>query len=190
MEKYVRNSVLSRAESKKQMSKHKRVQNQAFMYVGAFLVTWFFPTLFQLVIVIAGEFPFPLLLLTAIFVPIQGLLNLIVFVRPTFIRYRRANPDINTIVAWFQMLCTEITGHDVQRAMKATSRKASSQGAVPDEFKKTFRISGLKPTLNTLSGVDHVSEDAEEEKEPEDAVLDDDEFDDNPNQTYDEEVSP
>jgi len=50
---------------------HARIRLQAFHYVGAFYVAWFFPTIFQLVIVSSGKFPFPLLFLTAFFVPCQ-----------------------------------------------------------------------------------------------------------------------
>jgi hypothetical protein len=164
MKKYAANAV---AESGKQQ---KRIQNQAFMYVGAFLITWLFPTLFQLVIVIAGKFPFPLLLLTAIFVPIQGLLNLVVFIRPKFTRYKRANHDTNTVVAWFQMLYLEITGY-VQGPSRTSEQGTSSQGRVPDRMKMTFRVSGLKPTVDDV---------VDEEKDAEDAKLEDD-FEDNPN---------
>lgn len=97
------------AASKKKLSQSKRVAEQAMYYVGAFLVAWLFPTIFQLWIVIAGTHPFPLLFLTALFVPIQGVLNLIVFIRPKFTTYRRRNPDGNAIVAWFRMLYSEIT---------------------------------------------------------------------------------
>ncbi|KAL7550167.1 hypothetical protein ACHAWF_013408, partial [Thalassiosira exigua] len=97
-----------REQSKAQLSNHKRIQKQAFFYVGAFFVTWFFPTIFQLAIVIGGEYPFTLMFLTALFVPIQGLLNLIVFIRPNYMRYRRSNPDELFISAWFQTLWQEI----------------------------------------------------------------------------------
>ena len=124
MEKYAGNSM---PEGRRQMALHKRVRNQAFMYVGAFYFTWLFPTIFQLVIVIAGKFPYALLLLTAISVPIQGILNLIVFVYPKFVKYRNENPDINMIVAWFQMLHLEVTtagsAHRTSSLMTSTRTK-------------------------------------------------------------------
>lgn len=70
---------------------HKKFQTQAAHYVGAFLISWFFPTIFQLVIVIRGVYPWPLLFLTAVSVPIQGVLNLITFTRPKFIKYRKTH---------------------------------------------------------------------------------------------------
>ena len=177
-------------DSKKQMANHTRIKNQAFMYVGAVLVTWLFPTLFQLVIVIAGKFPYPLLLLTAIFVPIQGLLNLIVFIRPKFIRYRREDPDTNALVAWFQMLYLEITGN-AQRASMTTTRLTSNVEAQgtgqkrrpPSDLMKTFRLSGMKPTSSFNASeiaVEVNKGDEEEEKQPEDASAHGDDFEENP----------
>lgn len=90
------------------VSIHKKFSAQATCYVAAFLVTWLFPTIFQLVIVTTGTFPFPLLFLTALSVPIQGTLNLIVFIRPAYIKYRRENPDQFFLGAWFRMLGKEL----------------------------------------------------------------------------------
>lgn len=86
----------------------KKTAIQAAYFVGAFYVTWFFPTVFQIVIVTTGKIYFPLLFLTAFFVPIQGLLNLIVFVRPKYVRYIKNNPDEFFLLAWFRMLLFEL----------------------------------------------------------------------------------
>ena len=86
----------------------KKTAIQAAYFVGAFYVTWFFPTVFQLVLVTTGKVYFPLLFLTAFFVPIQGLLNLIVFVRPKYGRYINNNPDESFLLAWFRMILVEL----------------------------------------------------------------------------------
>ncbi len=197
MEKYASNSLVE--DSRKQMTQHKRVKNQASMYVGAFLITWFFPTLFQLVIVIAGKFPFPLLLLTATFVPIQGFLNLVVFLRPKFMRYKNANPGVNTVKAWFEMLYLEVTG---QRTPSRTSAITSASGIDPktphasvssskhlnNQSQKTCRLSGCKPSI--VSGTSDAVVEVEEEKEEEDAAIEDEEFGDDSKQAFTEVVSP
>ena len=97
----------------RQISNHKKVQKQAFYYVGAFFVAWLFPTIFQLIIVTTNTFPFPLLFLTALFVPIQGLLNLIVFLRPVYMRYKRAHPTEFFAYAWFRMLYIELMAENI-----------------------------------------------------------------------------
>ena len=161
---------LRRQPSVAQLSNYKRIQKQAFFYVGAFFVTWFFPTIFQLVIVISGKFPFSLLFLTALFVPIQGLLNLIVFIRPTFMRYRRAHPDEFFLSAWFRMLWQELkkdgssAGRHSSTAYPGPSSRRSSGDSNPTEqqqqqqrrgergvFSKTFRISYLKRKASDVS---------------------------------------
>lgn len=136
------------AASKKKLSQSKRVAEQAMCYVGAFLVTWLFPTIFQLSIVISGTHPFPLLFLTALLVPIQGVLNLIVFIRPKFKTYRRRNPDGYAIVAWFCMLYSEITTNTTNNTtpLDLTERQNRISILLPriiDSLKSTRRKTAL-----------------------------------------------
>ena len=53
----------------------KQVAVQGYWYCGAFYLTWLFPTITRLVQVIAENAPYPLILVTAIFVPVQGFFN-------------------------------------------------------------------------------------------------------------------
>lgn len=198
MEKYASNSLAE--DSSKQMTQHKRVKNQASMYVGAFLITWLFPTLFQLVIVIAGKYPFPLLLLTATFVPIQGFLNLVVFLRPKFMRYKNANPGVNTVKAWFEMLYLEVTGQPTPSRTVITSASGidpktshasvSTSKYLNNQMQQTFQLSGFKPKSSIASSTSKVLVEMEEEKEEEDAAIEDEEFGDNSKQTVTIVVSP
>ena len=113
MDKYSnRRPSITKMKSRK-LAYHKRIAWQAVYYVGAFLVAWFWPTVFQIVIVSANIFPWWLLFLTALFVPCQGLLNLIVFVRPRYIQYRQKHPENLFIVAWFTMLKEELFGKPI-----------------------------------------------------------------------------
>lgn len=113
MDKYTnRRPSITKMKSRR-LAYHKRIAWQAVYYVGAFLVAWIWPTVFQIVIVSANIFPWWLLFLTALFVPCQGLLNLIVFVRPRYIQYRQKNPEKAFIVAWFKMLKEELFGKPV-----------------------------------------------------------------------------
>ena len=206
------NKYAGSIDRREQQSQHERVRTQAFMYVGAFLITWLFPTLFQLVIVIGGKFPFPLLLLTATFVPIQGLLNLIVLMRPKFVRYKNKNPGTNTIVAWFRMLYLEVTDNvqPTPSRTAATSTSTPQQNSSRLNRQNTFRLTVFKPMSSRLtvfkpmssslsgtkkSGLGDTEEKSglgviEEEKESEDAAMEDEEFEDNPKQTYNEDISP
>ena len=62
----------------------KKVANQGYWYCGAFYLTWLFPTITRLTQLIAGTTPYPLILVTAMFVPIQGFFNAIVYIHPRY----------------------------------------------------------------------------------------------------------
>lgn len=127
MERYRHRSIAGAPTDQDRVKKSRQIANQAAYYVGAFLVTWFFPTIFQLVLVISGsgEVNFGLLILTAFFVPIQGLLNLIVFMRPKYLRYVKNNPHQFFIFAWFRMMQAELGFKDKPRARRSTTERSS-----------------------------------------------------------------
>lgn len=66
----------------------KQVARQGYWYCGAFYATWLFPTVTRLVQLIAGTTPYPLILVTAIFVPIQGFFNFVVYMHPNYKQVR------------------------------------------------------------------------------------------------------
>ncbi|KAL3815399.1 hypothetical protein ACHAXA_011517 [Cyclostephanos tholiformis] len=135
-------------DDRDRLKKSRQIAIQAAYYVGAFYVTWFFPTIFQIVLVTSGEVYFPLLILTAFFVPIQGLLNLIVFVRPKYGRYLRNNPDQSMILAWFRMLSDELGGRG----------NGSSEPAVPSARRCSSRFS-WRPSYLKRSSTEEISMD-------------------------------
>ena len=72
----------------------KDTKQQAFLYVGAFFITYLFP----LISVILGIFlnrptPFAIRLLHGIFLPLQGFWNCIAFIRPRFKIISLKNPN-------------------------------------------------------------------------------------------------
>jgi hypothetical protein len=89
-------------------SNSRKIAKQAAYYVGAFYAAWFFPTIFQLVLVTSGKVHFVLLFLAAVFVPIQGLLNLIVYLRPKYIHYRENCPEQFFFFAWTRLLWDQL----------------------------------------------------------------------------------
>ncbi|CAB9499651.1 expressed unknown protein [Seminavis robusta] len=59
----------------------RRVARQGYWFCGAFLATWMFPTIHSIVQLTLQKDVYGLQLLTAIFVPIQGLLNCVVYIQ-------------------------------------------------------------------------------------------------------------
>lgn len=62
----------------------RQVWNQSALYVGAFFVTWIFPTLARLVQLFGGDPPMWLIFLSGTFIPFQGFFNAIVYFRLRF----------------------------------------------------------------------------------------------------------
>jgi hypothetical protein len=76
----------------------KMVRNQAMWYLGAFYVAYIFPTIGGLVEDFGGGTTyFVLNLLAVIFLPMQGFMNFIVYMRPRYHTFRKKNPDYSIL---------------------------------------------------------------------------------------------
>lgn len=83
-------SALSRKKTKRLREKYKysrTVAIQSFFWCFAFWMAYIFPSLVRLIQTINGKTYYPLLILFAIFFPMQGFLNFLVYLRPRFKRY-------------------------------------------------------------------------------------------------------
>jgi hypothetical protein len=142
-------------DDRERLKKSRQIAIQAGYFVGAFYVTWFFPTIFELVLVTSGKVYFALLFLTAFFVPIQGLLNLIVFVRPKYGRYVRNNPDQSYFLAWFRMLWEELGGRvNGSSGPAATSSRRSSRQSSTKEI-SAHKGTGVSSASATADKLEH-----------------------------------
>lgn len=92
------------AESQKHS---KQVATKAIQYVVAFCATWLLPTSF-FILNVTGSFNWWLLFFTAVSVPIQGFLNLLVYFKPTYKKYRKKNPDTLAPVLFVRALLLEM----------------------------------------------------------------------------------
>jgi len=75
------------------LTKTRAVAQQGALYVGAFFVTWLFPTIARVVKLSGKEPPDWLVALSGSFIPIQGFFNAMVYFRLRFRNCRRANPE-------------------------------------------------------------------------------------------------
>uniref|UniRef100_A0A7S2Q273 G-protein coupled receptors family 1 profile domain-containing protein n=1 Tax=Skeletonema marinoi TaxID=267567 RepID=A0A7S2Q273_9STRA len=85
------------AQKKKEASRERMVAVQSTLYVTAFIACWSGPTAFHLADWIAGFKSFWAVLVIVIFTPLQGFFNAFVFARPTYIRLRRAKPELGRL---------------------------------------------------------------------------------------------
>jgi hypothetical protein len=68
----------------------RQFATQAMLFCRAFFITWLFPTIGLVVgLVNKGPIPYPLLLLSDLFTPLQGFWNAFIYLRPRYLRYRR-----------------------------------------------------------------------------------------------------
>ncbi len=92
----------------------REVFQQSVLYVGAFYCTWFFPTLTRIVQLFQtssngeGNISPIIILLSGIFIPIQGLLNAAVYFRPRLKVYRQTDPGITSWSLLKKMVSTTL----------------------------------------------------------------------------------
>ena len=75
--------------------------------MGAFYITWFFPTMSRITELVAKKNYFPIQFLDTFFVPLQGFLNMIIYIRPRYSKLRRENEE-NGFWKTFMVAVTEI----------------------------------------------------------------------------------
>lgn len=77
------------APERQQFTLSREVALQGLFFSLSYIITWIFVTIARIVESIQGTIPRPLLALTIVFVPMQGLFNALVFLRPRYAKYRR-----------------------------------------------------------------------------------------------------
>jgi len=92
-------AITSGTRDSTQRRKHsKKVATQGYWYCGAFYITWLLPTATRLtqLLMVGDAPPYPLILLTAMFVPIQGFFNCLVYIHP---RYKTLRKDVRATLS-------------------------------------------------------------------------------------------
>ena len=98
----------------------RAVTTQAFLYVGGFLLAYFWTLVIRIMegIYLDGEdegWMYPLLILQSLCAPIQGFFNLLVYVRPQYVRVRRQFPSESR---WWSFR-RALLGDSVQRPQRS-----------------------------------------------------------------------
>jgi Tfp pilus assembly major pilin PilA len=84
------NNLITERKNREHLKHTTEILHQALYYMGAFLFTWIFPTIYQITFLVSHhKATYGLLFITAFIIPVQGLLNLIVYLRPKFVKQRR-----------------------------------------------------------------------------------------------------
>jgi hypothetical protein len=162
----------------------KQVSSQALYYLLAFFFSWTPATLTRFIQTIWSKTYYPLILLMAIFTPMQGFLNYLVYMRPRWISYRKRHPEWGRCKA-FAMI---FRGGGFDRPTVEATARGKNFSVLP--YGRTSAASrkssfSIRSSLNVSSVADLGSEEQKEEERPHDDNV-------NPNVTSgdDEEESP
>jgi len=132
------------------LTKTRAVAQQGALYVGAFFVTWLFPTIARLVKLSGTEPPEWLVALSGSFIPIQGFFNAMVYFRLRFRNCSRAHPQRSSVWVVRRIMkralcgccvccCSDTHGHTVPDGLdiepnSSSQNRASAVSAEPGEI--------------------------------------------------------
>jgi hypothetical protein len=85
-------------------TRSREAMKQAFLFTGSFLICYSWPHIGVLLNAINIEVPYCLHVLLWIFLPLQGLFNIIVFTRPHVARLRQNDKDLNLFLAIWRVV--------------------------------------------------------------------------------------
>jgi len=90
--KYTGSQTTTRKESAK---RSRMVAKQGLWYLLPFYATWVFPVVTEITEMVTAQYYNPMVILVAFFLPFQGALNFIIYMRPRFIKYRKKQQSWN-----------------------------------------------------------------------------------------------
>jgi len=130
-----------RAPSNSSNGAKREMVKQAFVYVLAYFLPFIFPVIFQILYAKKNERVFPVWILLSLFMPLQGFLNAIVFVRPRIVRYQKNHPD----ASWRQAFVSTVrVSSSSNWRSRGTRVKAGSSARNSHD-----RVSDSRPHMNS-----------------------------------------
>merc|ERR1712080_759311 len=71
----------------------RRVAKQGLWYLLPFYATWIFPVATEITEMATGNYYDPMVVLVSFFLPFQGALNFVVYMRPRYLKYKNQHPE-------------------------------------------------------------------------------------------------
>jgi len=71
----------------------RRVAKQGLWYLLPFYATWIFPVATEITEMATGKYYDPMVVLVSFFLPFQGALNFLVYMRPRYLKYKNQHPE-------------------------------------------------------------------------------------------------
>jgi hypothetical protein len=92
---YTGSQAPPKAQSATGNKKSRMVAKQGLWYLLPFYATWVFPVVTEITEMATAQYYDPMVILVAFFLPFQGALNFIIYMRPRFIKYRKKHQSWN-----------------------------------------------------------------------------------------------
>ena len=147
----LKNVSMQRKKDESDRKYSKQVSAQAMYYLLAFFFTWTPATVTRCMQMMNAKVPYAMLLLMAIFTPMQGFLNFLVYMRPRWIAYRKKHPEWGRCMA-FAMIFRNGSQQEASGQDKETSE---SRGAYFSTIRKY--ASAMKSSVSRRSSDEGVS---------------------------------
>jgi len=82
----------------------RMVATQGLWYLLPFYATWVFPVVTEITEMVTAKYFDPMVILVAFFLPFQGALNFIIYMRPRYLKYSKKHPEWR----WVQSVCLSL----------------------------------------------------------------------------------
>lgn len=152
-------------DKKKDGKRSKQVSTQAFYYLMAFFFSWTPATLTRLIQLVFSRKYYSLLLLMAIFTPMQGFLNFLVYMRPRWLAYRKKHPEWGLCMAFAMIFRGEFpTTTETRSRVSSTATNGNGKRKIISSFRRKSSGSIASGRGSIDVGAPMVSEECKEEE--------------------------
>ena len=155
----------------------RRFANQAMFYVLSFWITWLFPTCTRISqFITGGSSPFPFIALFCIFIPLQGFFNVIVYLRPRYLKFKKEHSDKNICQLLFMGCCGgngrrrsifhvsgQTTAGEFSRIEKSAVSRVEEGGGQSSTFNREIEFNNIKDGPEEITRKSSVMFEDEEE---------------------------
>ena len=151
------NQWIVEGSTQPRMAHTKQIAAQSYLYVGAFLITWFWPTVARIVQLCNTPIPTWMVTLAGCFIPIQGFFNAWVYFRPRFINCSDDHSDkskwfVMTRIVWVSLCCcfnpdryNQLDGNDIEGIREKNNKSSTGKTAAIGVGKQEDNSSAPNP---------------------------------------------
>jgi hypothetical protein len=165
----------SSATGKLLRTQRKESATQAFLYIGAYVITHQWNFVLYIIDMVGVPQPFGLVLLGNFFWPLQGFFNAFIFLRPRIRRIRQNLPDVRYATVVHEVLFhydeyVEKRRGSSSQADRPSKSRLRNLGSNSQRLLSSENVKSRQPSTDVKSGIDSLGNDNDNdndnEKEP------------------------